>query len=155
MIILTRIFTGFKCDIKTSMAYSNFYARFFATLDKSKASLGTIFRFLPSLVYLALVVFWQALVWLQAWFIHRNLSGDILVLHYNVDFGIDLVGNPARIYLYPLLSLGVFIINFLILAVLYKDKNFKILTHFLLGFAALFGLFLSLALLAVYLINFR
>jgi len=47
------------------------------------------------------------------------------------------------------------LLNLIILAVFYKDKNFKILAHFLLGAAALFGLFLSIALLAVYLINFR
>jgi hypothetical protein len=137
------------------MAYSNFYARFRATLDKIKLSLGIIFRFRPALVYLAFIVAWQILAWFQVWFIHRNLSGNILVLHYNVDFGIDLVGDPALIYLYPFFGLGVFLLNLIILAVFYKDKNFKILAHFLLGAAALFGLFLSIALLAVYLINFR
>jgi hypothetical protein len=137
------------------MAYSNFYARFYAALDKSKASLGAIFHLKSSRFYLIFLAVWQLIVWLQAWFINKNLSGDILVLHYNVDFGIDLVGDPARIYLYPLLGLGIFVANFVILAILYKDKNFKILAHFLLGAAALFGLFLSIALLAVYLINFR
>lgn len=137
------------------MAYSNFYACFYASLDKSKSAFRTIFHFKPSLVYLVFVVFWQIIVWLQAWFISRNLSGDILVLHYNVDFGIDLVGNPIRIYLFPVFGLGIFLINFLILAILAKDKNFKILAHVLLATAAIFGLFLSIALIAVYLINFR
>jgi len=137
------------------MAYSNFYARFHATLDKIKLSLGIIFRFRPALVYLSFIVAWQILAWFQVWFINRNLSGNILVLHYNVDFGIDLVGDPALIYLYPFFGLGVFLLNLIILAVFYKDKNFKILAHFLLGAAALFGLFLSIALLAVFLINFR
>ena len=140
---------------KDFMAYSNFYGRFYAALDKSKASFGVVFRLSSSRVYLAFIAFWQLVSWLQAWFINKNLSGDILVLHYNVDFGIDLVGDPTRIYLYPLLGLGIFLINFIILAFLSKDKNLKILTHFLLGAAALFGLFLSIALFAVYLINFR
>jgi len=137
------------------MAYSNFYARSLVTLDKIRLSLGTIFRFRPALFYSAFVVAWQIIAWFQVWFIHRNLSGSILVLRYNVDFGIDLVGDPGLIYLYPFFGLGVFLLNLFILAVFYKDKNFKILAHFLLGAAALFGLFLCIALLAVYLINFR
>ncbi len=137
------------------MAYSNFYARFYASLDKSKAAFNTIFHYKPTWFYLAFVVFWQIIAWFQAWFVSRNLSGNILVLHYNVDFGIDLVGSPIRIYLFPVFGLGVFLINFLILTFLTKDKNFKIFTHFLLAAAAILGLFLSIALLAVYLINFR
>jgi hypothetical protein len=137
------------------MAYSNFYAKFFAGLDKIKNAFATIFRFRPSFIYLGLVVFWQLVAWFQVWFIDKNLSSEVLVLHYNVDFGIDLVGNPSQIYLYPLLGIGVFLINLIILAILHKDKNFKILVHFLLGAAVLFGLFLSVALLSVYLINFR
>jgi hypothetical protein len=137
------------------MAYSNFYARIFANFDKSRASFRTIFRFTPSLIYLALFVAWQVVAWFQAWFIYKNLSGDVLVLHYNVDFGIDLVGDPARVYFFPVLGLIIFLLNLIILAVLHKDKNFKILVHFLLGAATLFAVFLSIALLAVYLINFR
>lgn len=137
------------------MAYSNFYARFYAIFDKIKASFREIFHYTPSFVYLGMIAFWQLASWFQAWFIRHNLSGDILVLHYNVDFGIDLVGDPVRIYLFPALGLAIFLLNFIILACWYRDKNFKVLAHLLLGAAALFGLFLSIALLAVYLINFR
>lgn len=137
------------------MAYSNFYARFYDTFDKIRESLGAIFRYKPNLIYFALIIFWQLVSWSQAWLIRRNLSGDVLVLHYNVNFGIDLVGAPSSIYYYPLLSLGIFLLNFIILAILYKDKNFKVLAHFLLTAAALFSLFISIDLLAVYLINFR
>jgi hypothetical protein len=137
------------------MVYSNHYARTSVMLGEIKASYSAIFRFAPSLIYSGLVIVSQALAWFQAWFINRNLSGDILVLHYNVDFGIDLVGNPRQIYLFPLLGLGIFLLNLIILAFFYKDKNFKILTHLLLGAAILFSLFLNIALLSVYLINFR
>lgn len=137
------------------MAYSNFYARFYTTLGKIKESFAVVFRLKSSWIYLGLIVFWQVAAWLQAWFINRSLSGDIIVLHYNVDFGIDLVASPAQIYLYPLLGLAVFAVNLIILAALYKENNFKTLVHFLFGAAALFGAFLSLALIAVYLINFR
>lgn len=137
------------------MPYSNFYARFYANLDKIKTSFATIFKYKPSLVYLGIIIFWQLISWFQAWLIHNSLTGELLVLHYNVDFGIDLVGAPTAIYYYPALSLGVFILNLLILAILSKNKYFKILANFLLSAAALFNLFLSVDLLAVYLINFR
>ncbi len=137
------------------MAYSNFYARFYANIDKIKASFGAIFRYKPSWIYFGIIVFWQLAAWFQAWLIRRSLSGDVLVLHYNVDFGIDLVAAPSSIYYYPLLSLGIFFLNLIILATLSKDKNFKIFAHFLLSAATLFNLFLSINLLAVYLINFR
>ena len=137
------------------MAYSNFYAKIYTVLNKIKNAFAAIFRYKSSYFYLGLIVFWQLAAWFQAWFILKNLSGDVLVLHYNVDFGIDLVGNPSQIYSYPWLGIGVFLLNLIILAILHKNKNFKILTHFLLGSAAAFGLFLSIALLSVYLINFR
>ena len=137
------------------MAYSNFYARVYGAFDKTKESLGAIFRFRPSFIYIAIIVIEQTIAWFQAWFIYHNLSGDILVLHYNVDFGIDLVGDPVRIYFFPVIGLTIFLLNFIVLASLHKDKNFKILAHYLLGIATLFGLFLSVALLSVYLINFR
>jgi len=137
------------------MAYFNFYARVYSAFGKIKESLAAIFHFRPSFIYIAAVLLEQLLAWFQAWFIYHNLSGDILVLHYNVDFGIDLVGDPVRIYFFPAISLAIFLLNFIILAIFHKDKNFKILAHYLLGIAALFGLFLSIALLSVYLINFR
>ncbi len=137
------------------MAYSNFYSRFYSFFDKIKASLGTIFHYKPSWIYLGLIIFWQIVAWLQTGFIRRKLSGEILVLHYNVDFGIDRIGDPKQIYLFPLLGLGVFLLSFILLAIMHKNKNFKALVLYLLGSAAIFGLFLSIALVAVYLINFR
>lgn len=137
------------------MAYSNFYARIHAFSGRTKDAFWLIFRSAPSAVYFIIFAATQLLAWFQAWSIKNSLSGDILVLHYNVDFGIDLVGSPARIYIYPLFGLAVFVINLLLLLFLSKDKNIKIFSHLLLGAAALFGIFLCLALLAVYLINFR
>ena len=136
------------------MAYSNFYARFYNIITKIKESFQAIFNIKSSLLYLIFIIFWQLAAWFQAWFIKNNLSGDFLVLHYNVDFGIDLVDSPAKIYLFPLFGLLIFLFNIILLACLHKNKNFKTLNHFLLGSSALFGVFLSIALVSVYLINF-
>ncbi len=137
------------------MAYSNFYARFFDFLGRIRMSFAAIFRFRPIWLYMGIIIFWQIIAWIQAWFIHSSLTDKILVLHYNVDFGIDMVGDPQQIYFYPILGLAVILINLIILALLHKDKNFRIIAHFLLSAAVMFGLFLTVTLLAVYLINFR
>lgn len=137
------------------MSYSRFYARFYSIRQKIGFSLGSIWHFYFNRVYLLLLLGWQVLVWLQALLIFRNLSGNILVLHNNVDFGVDLVGSPNRIFLYPLLGLGLSLMNLVVLAVLIKARDAKIFSHLLLGAANLLGLFLSLALMSIYLINFR
>lgn len=136
------------------MAYSNLYAHFYGFFVKIKASLGAIFKIKSTFVYLALIFIVQVVNWFEAWFIKKNLSGSMIVLHYNVDFGIDLVDKPETIFLYPLLALGIFLLNFILLAIFYKNNDFKILSHFLLGSALIFNLFLSGALVSVYLINF-
>lgn len=136
------------------MSYSSLYARFYTRRQKIAAALGAIWRFAPSRLYLAALAFWQLLVWLQAAFIYRNFSGEILVLHYNVDFGVDLVVSPGSIFYYPLLGLAILLINLILLAYLNRHKDLKIFTHLLLGGALVFGVLLSLALWSVYLINF-
>lgn len=137
------------------MAYSNFYARFYTVRRQVGSAFAVVWRFYPSRLYFLAVILLQIVAWLQALFIYRHLIGNLLVLHYNVDFGIDLVGDPFQIFIYPLFGLGVFIFNLIIASALNRHKDFKIFTHILLAAAALFSLFLSLALLFIYLINFR
>jgi len=137
------------------MFYSSFYARFYNIRQKISLALGAIWHFRPNRAYLIIILFWQIIIWLQAIFIYRNLSGHILVLHYNVDFGVDLVVSPGQIFYYPLLGLLISLLNLIILANLNQGKNKQAFAHLLLAAAALFELFLSLALMSVYLINFR
>lgn len=136
------------------MSYSNFYARLHAGSQQGSTALGAIWRFYPSRFYLPAILFWQILAWWQAWFIYHNLTGDLLVLHYNVDFGVDLVGDPYRIFLYPLFGLVVWFLALVLAAVFSRQRDFRIIAHLLLGGATVFGLLLSLALFSIYLINF-
>lgn len=137
------------------MGYSNFYARFYAICQRTGQTLGAIWRFPASRWYLALIGLFQIFAWLQAWFIRRDLTGDLLVLHYNVNFGTDLVGAPSRIFVYPLFGLGIFLLDLIVLAALARHRDWRVFVHLLLGTAMIFGLLLSLVLLSVYLINFR
>lgn len=137
------------------MSYSSFYARFYSRLEKIKDSFLEIFSYRSGVVYVILLSFYQLILWLEAFFIKKILSGKIVVLHYNIDFGIDLVAPAAYIYYYPLLALIVVFLNFILLMLFYKRKNLNVLINYLLGGALLFSIILSLVLLSVYLINFR
>jgi len=137
------------------MAYSNFYARFYISRQKVAAALASVWSFIPSRWYVLSAGLLQIIVWWQAIFIYRHLSGDLLVLHYNVDLGIDLVGDPVRIFIYPLIGLVILMLNFILAAAYNNHQDGRIFTHLLLASAMLFNAFLSLAILGIYLINFR
>jgi len=137
------------------MAYSNFYGWFYVIRQQVGAALLAVWNLACGRYYLVALILAQIIAWLESIFIYRNLSGDLLILHYNVDFGVDLVGIPARIFTYPLIGLGIAILNLILAATTYNHKDFRVFVHFLLAAALVFGLFLNLALLFVYLINFR
>lgn len=137
------------------MAYSNLYANFYSWGQRASAALAAVWHFPPSRLYLLGLFMLQAIAWLQAYFIFSNLSGDFLVLHYNVDFGTDLVGPPVRVFLYPLLGLVLAFLNIMLAAAFNRHKDFTIMVHSFLATALAFGLLLDLALWFVYLVNFR
>ncbi len=137
------------------MAYSNLYARFYSFRQEVAAAFSTLWRFTSSRIYFGLACLFQLAGWLQAAYIYRNLSGDLLVLHYNIDFGIDLVGAPWRIFLYPAYGLGIFLFNWLLAAALHRRFHFRIFANLLLSSALIFSLLICLALMFIYLINFR
>jgi len=137
------------------MSYSSFYGRLYNIRKSISAAFMSIFRFFPARVYLIIIAALQAIAWLQAFFIQRNLNGDFLVLHYNVDFGVDLVGNPSRIYYYSSLGLLILLVNLIFAAVLRRHKDGHVFIHLFLGTAVLFNALLNLALLSIYFVNFR
>jgi hypothetical protein len=137
------------------MTYLNFYARFYTSFQRAGEALKSIFRFYPAKLYLAAILLLQIASWVQALFIRRRLSGDFLILHYNIDFGVDLVGSPDKIFFYPLIGLVVAIVNIFLVSTSARRKESQFITHLFFGSAVVFGIFLSLALLAIFLINFR
>jgi len=137
------------------MSYSRFYNLFFNFRQHAKNAFKTLWRYRITRLYLGLTVIWQVIAWLQARFIFKNLSSDLLVMHYNVDYGTDLIGDPVRIFYYPLGALLFVLLNLILSLLFYRHKEFKLFTNILLGGVALFSIFLNLALLSIYLINFR
>lgn len=137
------------------MAYSSLYANFFSVCQRAGSATASLWRFSPTRFYLLAILLLQAFVWWGAFFIYRNLAGDILVLHYNVDFGIDLIGTPRRIFFYPMFGLGIAFLNLAAAAFFTRHKDFRIFAHLLMAASVNFGLILSLALFFIYFINFK
>ncbi len=91
--------------------------------------------------------------WIAAWLIGRPLGDGLAVLHYNVIFGIDLVGDPIRLFLMPLFALIVLIMNYLFMAVLFNRRD-RLFAHIWLGSAAAMNGFMLVAMYFIYLVNF-
>lgn len=62
-------------------------------------------------------------VWLWLW-THIPASADELFLHYNILFGVDLIGASWQVYLVPLSGLIVLVVNLLLGWVIYKKEHF-------------------------------
>lgn len=136
------------------MAYSFIYSRWYALKKRLSFVLTTYWRYQPNRLYLLIVVIIQILIWVFAYQIYTTLGNDLLVSHYNVDFGIDAIGSPKQIFNIPLLALAVLVVNGIVLSFFTKRLNF----HFLTNAAGITGvtaqLLAALALMSLYLINF-
>lgn len=106
-------------------------------------------------IYLSLGLFLNLLNWALLFLLYRRLGGGLAVLHYNIDFGIDLIGASWKIFIGALMGSIFLLFDFFFLLFLIKNKNFKFFAQLLLSFL-LVALFLLLAgTFAIYLINFR
>lgn len=130
------------------------YDQFSIFLGKSKSLLKDLFSLLFIRVYLLIILILNIFLWYGASFLYRKINQDIAILHYNIDFGIDLIGNKNYFFTIPLLSLIFALINSVVLIFLLKKPDFNFLAHFLFSFLILFNIFLVLSLYSFYLINF-
>ncbi len=115
----------------------------------SEAFSWPFFR-ISSLVVLGL----NLLNWGFSFLLYRSLGDELTVLHYNVDFGIDLVGHRGELFINPSLGLILIVLNLILLLFFARHKHFKFISYLLWNAAALANFFLLLSVLAVYLINF-
>ena len=103
-------------------------------------------------IYLLFLLALNAINWLLAFYVNNNVSQNLVVLHYNVNLGVNLIGDAKDIYIIPTLGLTFVVINFLLLLNFRKNK---FLIHLVLGFSLLINLFLIISTAALYLVNFR
>lgn len=137
------------------MAYSNFYARTYTALQVSGKALSQVWKFRPARTYLAFILLLQAAAWFIAIAAYRHVSGSLLILHYNINFGADLIGAPEQIFYFSATALVVTIFNVVLVAFWSKRKDFRTLVHMMLSASVLINLLLVMALAAIYTINFR
>ncbi|OGY45448.1 MAG: hypothetical protein A3A24_02210 [Candidatus Buchananbacteria bacterium RIFCSPLOWO2_01_FULL_46_12] len=90
------------------------------------------------------------LVWLILVRLIRNFSESI-IFHYNIYFGVDLLGNWYEIFWLPASGLFIIFLNF-ILASLFSEKE-KIISYFLVSASSLVQVLIFLASLTVIFIN--
>ncbi len=134
---------------------AKFYENFYLTRQKIFKVISYIFSFFYIRIYLIIVLGLNLAIWLAVYFININVSQDLVILHYNVNFGVDLIGNVKRIFIIPVLGLLIILINTILLFSLTKHRNFKFFAHLLLVTCFIVNLFLLLGLAFIYLINFR
>lgn len=114
-----------------------------------------IFNFFYIRLYFIIIFSLNIFLWLLVYSININFSRELIVLHYNVDFGVDMIGPVNNLYIIPLAHLIILIINILIIFYSVKYKYFKFIVHILLLAGLVVGIFLLIALSFIYLINFK
>lgn len=137
------------------MLYSKLYERFYSLRVKTANVAGEFFSFYPNRLYLTAAVIIQAASWWLAYYIFNNLTGDLLVLHYNVDFGIDWVGDLNNIFYFPLVGLAFLLLSVILLFIFGPGRHFRAQSHYLMIGMVLGNLGMLVSLLLVYIINFR
>lgn len=114
-----------------------------------------LFSFFYARIYFFILICLNLLLWLGAYYINVNVSQDLVVLHYNVDFGVNLIGNVKEIFIIPFLSLVIIFINGALVLFLCRNEYFKFIIHLILCTGIIINLFLLASLASIYLINFR
>jgi hypothetical protein len=82
-------------------------------------------------------------------------SGKLASLHYNIDYGVDLIGDAKNIFVLPSLGAIISIINLFVISLFFNKKNGIFFMHILYITALLVNVFLLLGIFSLYLINFR
>ncbi|MCX6795755.1 MAG: hypothetical protein NT165_03480, partial [Candidatus Falkowbacteria bacterium] len=114
-----------------------------------------LFSWRHSWIFLLSNLFLTVSLFLGSFEIFRNFKDETLVLHYNIDFGVDWIGTRDLVFWLAGIGVALFLLDFLILLLISKRSDYKFLSFFIFGGLTVCELFLSAALFSVYLVNFR
>ena len=137
------------------MSYSQFYGRLQNWRSQTAGTLKDLFDLGANRLYLLAILIIQAASWWLASHIYQEIAGSLLILHYNIDFGIDQIGAPNLIFNFPLLGAILLLLTLIFLVILGSGRHFKIQSHFLMGAATVSNLGILATLILIYLMNFR
>lgn len=104
-------------------------------------------------VLILAAIFINIATWLGLFLFFRVFSSSAIILHYNVYFGVDLMGGVKRVYILPIIGLIILIINFFLAIYFYKIKERIAAYLFLIGTLAV-QLSLLVSIISVILINY-
>ncbi|MDD5294703.1 MAG: hypothetical protein PHP21_02165, partial [Patescibacteria group bacterium] len=90
---------------------SRFYENSYLLRQKFFGAVSYLSGYFFIRLYFIVLLGLNLLIWLTAYFITASVSQDLVVLHYNIDFGVDLIGSVQRIYIIPLLGLIIILVN--------------------------------------------
>ena len=113
-------------------------------------------EYLNSRIVLALIfscIFINMVDWLALALFLRASTESMIILHYNVYFGVDLMGNVKQAYFLPLVGLIILAINFSLSIYFYKLRE-RIATYILLITALAIQLSLLISIISVIIINY-
>ncbi len=122
---------------------------------KGGGALSDAFDHFNVKVYILVAVFLNLLSWIAVLFMVSRVEEELIVLHYSVGFGADLVGSVYQLLVVPGLGLLILFVNLFLLFILRYSKDFNFFSHLFLATALAVNLFLLISLGPIYLINFR
>lgn len=94
------------------------------------------------------------LSWILAILLSKRLKDSLAVLHYNIDFGIDLVGEPWRLLALPAFLSIITLADLVFLLVFSRKQSFRFVAMFIAGSLSFICFLVLLAFIALYSINF-
>lgn len=89
-------------------------------------------------------------IWIL-FYIFIKPTPEPIYLHYNIYFGIDLIGDWYKIYLIPLSGLVIILVNYFVSVIIYSSK--RVFSYVVLSFTVIIHFFLVLAALLLTHIN--
>lgn len=107
-------------------------------------------KIIPWLIVLNIVA--NLANWIMLAIFIRPVDGNI-ILHYNVYFGVDNMGNWKQVFLMPSIGLILFLINIFLANYFYKNKE-RIASYILLLSVFMAQLSLIIASISIIIINY-
>lgn len=135
--------------------FENWQDNFYTFRQNSFEKFKYIFGFFYFRFFLIILLGLNIFLWILAWWLSISISQELMILHYNINFGVDLIGGVEQIFIIPALGFIIILINTILASASSRHKDFKFITFILQSTALAVNFFLLLALGSIYLINFR
>ena len=137
------------------MKYSKLSNKWYLFRDKTASAFRSLFAWRHSWVFFLINLFFVVSLFAGALEIFTNFKEEILVLHYNIDFGVDWIGEKRLVFNFAIVGAVIFIIDLLTLLLVSKRHDYKFLSLFIWGGLTVCEAFLIAAMFSIYLVNFR